>query len=132
MSVVDSPAVPGVDFWLDWRVRTTVEHLRGLLPRLLADIGDQLVEIESIATHVGWAQLSLEADGAAVGMIRAQDEPDGRAQLLIAPGAAREPDDLAALNRAALALYCGLLSRGLLDPPPPLEVPNKPLVAPKE
>jgi hypothetical protein len=126
--VVDSPTVPGVDFWLDWRVATTVERLRRLLPSLVEPAGYRLAEVESIATHAGWAQLSLEADGAAVGMIRAQDEPDGRAQLLIAPGAARDPRALNALNRASVALYCGLLARGLLDPPPPLEPPSEPLI----
>ena len=124
--------MPGVDFWLDWKVTTTVERLRQLLPRLLRPHAYALAEVESIATHAGWAQLSLEANGRAVGMIRAQDEPDGRAQLLIAPGADRDPEDLAALNRAALALYCGLLAGGLIAPPPPLEVPSPPLVPPAE
>jgi hypothetical protein len=123
--------VPGVDFWLDWRVVGTVERLRALLPRLVADLDYRVVEIESIATHAGWAQLSLERGGASFGMIRAQDEPDGRVQLLIAPSSARDEPSLAALNRAALALYCGLLLRGLLAPPSPLEVPSEPLVPPQ-
>jgi hypothetical protein len=129
--VVDWTTVPGVDFWLEWRVVGTVAQMRTLLPRLVADHGYRFVEVESIATHAGWAQLSLERAGAPVGMVRAQDEPDGRVQLLIAPGSARDGPSLAALNRAALALYCGLLLRGLLAPPSPLEVPSEPLAPPE-
>ena len=129
--MVDSATVPGVDFWLDWRVDATVEHLRRLLPRLAAEATCEVVEIESIATHAGWAQLAVQSEGRQVGMLRAQDEPDGRAQVLIAPGSARDEAALAALNRASLALYLGLIARGLLAPPPPLEVPSEPLVSPE-
>ena len=122
--------MPGLDFWLDWRVAASVERLRRLLPQVVGQAGYRLREVESTMTHQGWAQLALESDafGEPFGIVRAQDGGDGRAQVIVAPGAAREPGALAALNRAALALYCGLLARGLLAPPPPLETPSEPLV----
>jgi hypothetical protein len=122
--------VPGVDFWLDWSIAADVGTLRRLLPRLAADAGYRLREVESVATHEGWAQLALEADAFSepFGIVRAQDAGDGRSQVIVAPGAAREDAALLALNRATLALYCGLVARGLLAPPPPLEPPSEPLL----
>ncbi|HEV8638183.1 MAG TPA: hypothetical protein VG370_28555 [Chloroflexota bacterium] len=122
--------MPGVDFWLDWSVGATVGQLRRLLPCLVADAGYRLREVESMMTHGGWAQLALEADAfpRPFGTVRAQDAGDGRSQVIVAPGPARDPAALLALNRAALALYCGLVARGLLAPPPPLEAPADPLL----
>lgn len=131
--MVHSPIVPGLDFWLDWSVDATVERLRRLLPVLVAPAGYRAREIESMMTHAGWAQVALEAPELAqpFGIVRAQDAGEGRAQLIVAPGPGRSPAELAALNRAGLALYCGLLSRGLLDPPAPLERPAQALVPPE-
>jgi hypothetical protein len=122
--------VPGVDFWLDWSVAANVGTLRRLLPRLAGEAGYRASEVESIVTHEGWAQFALESDALAspFGIVRAQDGADGRAQVIVAPGAARDAAALDALNRAALAFYCGLLARGLLAPPPPLETPSEPLL----
>ena len=131
--VVHSAAVPGLDFWLDWSVAADVGALRRLLPRLAGEAGYRVREVESLVTHEGWAQLALEADGFAgpFGIVRAQDVGDGRSQLLVAPGAARDDAALLALNRASLAFYCGLIARGLLAPPPPLEPPPEPLLPPE-
>jgi hypothetical protein len=122
--------VPGVDFWLDWSVAASVGTLRRLLPRLADEGGYRLREVESMVTDEGWAQLALEADAFAgpFGIVRAQDVGDGRSQVIVAPGAARDAAALLALNRAGLAFYCGLLARGLLAPPPPLETPSEPLL----
>jgi len=122
--------VPGVDFWLDWTVAASVGTLRRLLPRLADAAGYRLREVESIVSHEGWAQLALEAEAFAgpFGIVRAQDVGDGRCQVVVAPGAARDDAALGALNRASLAFYCGLLARGLLAPPSPLETPSEPLL----
>jgi hypothetical protein len=127
-------AVPSVDFWLDWRPTASVDRLRRILPAVAQLAGLSVVERELLTSGPGWAMLDLldPATGPGpVGGMRAQDLPGGGSQLLIAPGDRRDQAALAALNRGALALYCGLLARGLLAPPAPLEPPARPLVAPE-
>jgi len=126
--------VPSVDFWLDWRPGASVDRLRRILPAVAEAAGLRVVERELLTTAPGWAMLELldPATGpGSVGTMRAQDLPEGGSQLFVAPGERREEAALAALNRGALALYCGLLERGLLAPPAPLEPPGRPLVAPE-
>jgi hypothetical protein len=132
--VVDSATVPSVDFWLDWRPSASVDRLRRVLPAIADAAGLQVVERELLTSGPGWAMLDLHDPAAGqgpVGSMRAQDVPEGGSQLFVAPGERRDEAALAALNRGALALYCGLLVRGLLAPPPPLEPPAWPLVAPE-
>jgi hypothetical protein len=126
--------VPSVDFWLDWRPRATVDRLRRVLPAIAGAAGLQVVERELLTTGPGWAMLDLldpSVGQEPVGSMRAQDAPEGGSQLFVAPADRRDEAALAALNRAALALYCGLLARGLLAPPPPLEAPLPPLISPE-
>ncbi len=132
--VVDSPPVPGLDFWLDWTLGATVEELRALLPRLAAAAGYRIDEQQSANTAPGWAMFRLWAADVpeAIGSARAQDVGDREAQLFVGPGAARDEAALADLNRLGLHLYVELLRRGLLTPPPPFELPTRPLVAPTE
>jgi len=132
--VVDSATVPSVDFWLDWRPSASVDRLRQILPAVAAAVGLRVVEREMVTSSAGWAMLDLvdpASEGGAVGALRAQDVPGGGSQLFVAPGERRDPAALEALNRGALALYCGLLARGLLAPPAPLERPSPPLVPPE-
>ena len=127
-------AVPSVDFWLDWRPTASVERLRRILPPVAEAVGLRILERELLTSGPGWAMFDLFDSAAgqpSVGSMRAQDVPTGGSQLLVAPAERRDEAALSALNRAALALYCGLLERGLLAPPPPLETPARPLVAPE-
>ena len=123
--------MPGVDFWLDWRPTASVNALRRVLPVIAKSHGYRLVERELVTTGPDWAMFGLHADGLGeVGTMRAQTA-DGATQMFVGPGSRRDDVALAALNRAMLALYCGLLARGLLAPPGPLEVPGSPLIAPE-
>jgi hypothetical protein len=129
--VVDSGPVPTVDFWLDWRPRASVDQLRHVLPAIARGIGCQIVERELLTSGPGWAMFDLldpELGPEPVGTMRAQ-EGEGGSQLFVAPGERRDEPALVALNRAALALYCGLLLRGLLAPPAPLEHPSPSLIS---
>ena len=131
--MLDSPTVPSVDFWLDWRPTASVDGLRRILPASAAAAGLGVVERELVSSGPEWAHFDLldpAAGQGPVGSMRAQALPDGT-QLLVTPANRRDEAALAALNRGALALYCGLLARGLLAPPPPLETPDRPLVPPE-
>jgi hypothetical protein len=132
--VVDSRPVPGLDFWLDWTLGAPVEELRVLLPRLALAAGYRIDEQQSANTAPGWAMFRLWAPNTpeAIGSARAQDTGEGRAQLLVGPGAARDEAALVELNRLGLHLYVELLRRGLLTPPPPFEPTTRPLAAPTE
>jgi hypothetical protein len=127
-------AVPSVDFWLDWRPTASVERLRRILPPVAEAVGLRILERELLTSGPGWAMFDLldpVIGPTPVGSMRAQDLPTGGSQLLVAPSERRDEAALAALNRGALALYLGLLARGLLAPPAPLETPARPLVAPE-
>jgi hypothetical protein len=128
--------VPSDHFWLDWRLETSVGTLRRIMPALVETAGCALRERQTMTTSAGWALFDLIAPAvgpdAAVGSMRAQNLADGGAQLFVGPGAQRGDEGAAALNRAALALYCGLLLRGLLPPPSPFQVPAPPLISPEE
>lgn len=131
--MVHSHTVPSVDFWLDCSIAASVERLRVLLPALADGAGYAVREVESITTGPGWAMFALDVVGGPRGIAtaRAQDVGDGRAQMFVGPGPARDQAALDHLNRAALHLYCRLIERGLLAPPPPFEVPRPPLVPPE-
>lgn len=134
--MLDSAPVPSDHFWLDWRLAATVEQLRGLLPPLADATGGRLRERQTMTTGPDWALFDLIAPAlgpdAAVGSLRAQNVPEGGAQLFVGPGSQRGDAAAAALNRAALGLYCALLLRGLLAPPPPFQSPDPPLIAAEE
>lgn len=134
--MLDSPPVPSDHFWLDWRLAATVEQLRGLLPPLVDSANGRLSERQTMTSAPDWALFDLIAPAlgpdAVVGSLRAQNLPDGGAQLLVGPGSQRGDAASAALNRTALALYCALLLRGILAPPPPFQPPDPPLIAAPE
>jgi hypothetical protein len=125
--------VPSADFWLDWTLAAPVARLRELLGSVLATAGYVLEEVPTAASGPAWAAFvlrlpSLTADS--IGSARAQDAGEGRSQMFVGPGSARDEAALAELNRAALLLYVELIRAGLLAPPPPLEIPSRPLNPP--
>ena len=128
--MVDSATVPSVDLWLDWRPSAPVERLRSVLPAIASAHGYEVAERLTMTSGPGWALFDLRSPRfeQPVGAMRAQDGADGSTQLFLSPSALREPAALAELNRAALAIYCGLLLRGLLPPPAPFEPPEPPLL----
>jgi hypothetical protein len=127
------PGVPSADFWLDWTLAAPVARLRELLPAILTPAGYVLEETQTAASGPGWAAFLLRLPGPAaepIGSARAQDVGEGRSQMFVGPGSARDGEALAELNRAALLLYVELVRGGLLAPPPPLETPSRPLNPP--
>jgi hypothetical protein len=122
--------MPSVDLWLDWRPNVPVETLRALLPAIATSFGYRVDERHTLTTAPGWAMLDLRSPRfeQPVGSMRAQDSTDGSTQLFLSPSALRDPAALTELNRAALALYCGLLLRAVLPPPPPFELPDPPFL----
>ena len=135
-ALLDSFAVSSDHFWLDLRLETTVETLRRVMPGLVESAGCALRERQTMTSSADWALFDLIAPDlgpdAAVGSMRAQDLAEGGAQLFVGPGAQRGDEGAAALNRVALALYCGLLLRGILAPPAPFQVPLPPVISPEK
>jgi hypothetical protein len=126
--------VPSANFWLDWALAAPVERLRQLLPAILRPGGYLLEETVTAASGPGWATFALRQPSVAaepIGSARAQDVGDGRSQLFVGPGAARDAPALDELNRAAVLLYVELVRGGVLAPPPPLEIPSRPLNPPE-
>lgn len=125
--------MPSADFWLDWSLAASVERLRMLLPAILRTGGYELRESQTAASGPGWAAFFLHHAATAaepIGSARAQDVGEDRSQMFVGPGSARDDAALAELNRAALLLYVELIRAGALAPPPPLEIPSRPLGQP--
>lgn len=123
--------MPGPDFWLELRPTASVDALRRIAPAIARASAFVLGERFLPNTAPGWALFEIvdpSLDTETIGSMRAQDLPEGGSQLLVTLGARRDDPTLSALNRAAVALYCGLLVRGLLAPPPPLSIPDPPLL----
>lgn len=121
--------MPSVDFWLDWSLRSNVETLRHALPEIASASGFRVDEVETFTTSPGWAMFALidpAVSSTPVGSARAQDS-DGAAQMFIGPGQDRSEAGLTALNRIAVVLYAGLILRGALAPPLPMESPSPPI-----
>jgi len=122
--------VPGPDFWLELRPTAPVEALRRIAPAIARASAYVLAERDLPNTAPGWALFEIfdpSLGAETIGSMRAQDLADGGSQLFVTIGARRDDAAVSGLNRAAVALYCGLLVRGLLAPPPPLSIPDPPL-----
>ena len=90
--MLDSPTVPSVDFWLDWRPTASVDGLRLALPASAVAAGLRVVEREMMMSGPEWALFDLldpAAGQGPVGSMCAQALPDGT-QLLVTPADRRD------------------------------------------